>query len=750
MSNHERTPFNLLEPGALFKGALLRDWADQSDGLPRIGELVGVYKIEREIARGGMGAVFLANRDDGQFQQKVAIKCLLQQHNDWSEIWFRRERQTLAALNHPHIARLLDGGQSTSGHPWLAMEFVDGQRLDLHCVENNLAQNARLKLFLQVCDALKYAHAHGILHRDIKPGNVMVDERGQAKLLDFGIATLDNQISATPLAFTPNYASPNQLRGEAATIADDVYQLGRLLQVLLSNNASTHATLLSQFIDAEKTAVNQNIELDYLPNDLQLIIQQACASEVKNRYVSISALIEDLEAFLSLRPISAKRANVFYLVQRFVQRNRIASGVAFLLLLGAIIGGVVSINKIREARDLAEVERAQQERLASFLKNDLLFQGDLHEGSGLQTTVATVIERAEKKLLGNSALPAQDALPLLVTMLEVYSSQFEFDRARKLIARTRIRYVNEWANLSKAAKWDFDYFAVNVEMLAGHPELARPKLMAMLSSGNAPLDSEQYLLVQTDFAWSSYEAGDPRAAKKIVAQFAAFPPSTKPRSDIHRYAEQIRALIFFINDDLQTARILMQQTEAELIALYGQSHPSVLRAQRNIAAIDRESGQCTQAIKKLKIVQAVSLALPELEKIWTDMDLATAHLHCNQAALALPLLQNIYNKRKQQLGADHNRTRQAAIGLAEALRRTNQNEQALILLTPTCASAQQQYGAQHWQYGLCHAELAFTQAALNNSVAAKKAARIALDILEPLPRYFQRQGRNIADLREII
>ncbi|MEO6687507.1 MAG: serine/threonine-protein kinase, partial [Dokdonella sp.] len=198
---------NDLRTGGALQGSVAASLLRSHDAVAELssGARIGIYRVVRELGRGGMAIVYLAERADGEYEQQVALKWMLQAQPDaTSEALFRRERQSLADLRHPHIARLLDGGRTDEGRPWFAMELIEGERLDLHCVQHALPQTQRLALFTQVCAAVAFAHARGVIHRDIKPSNVLVDADGSAKLLDFGIAQLLGQEdSLATNAYTP-------------------------------------------------------------------------------------------------------------------------------------------------------------------------------------------------------------------------------------------------------------------------------------------------------------------------------------------------------------------------------------------------------------------------------------------------------------------------------------------------------------------------------------------------------------------
>lgn len=208
----------------------------------RVGRRIGAYNIVEEIGRGGMGEVYRAGRADGQYEKEVAIKLVRGGYNTASVLErFRHERQILASLDHPNIARLLDGGTTDEGLPYLVMELIEGTPIDQYCDTLKLGVNERLRLFVQVCSAVQYAHQRLVIHRDIKPGNILVTKEGVPKLLDFGIAKiLDPAASAaTTVAgpLTPEYASPEQIRGEPITTATDVYSLGVVLYQLLTGHS---------------------------------------------------------------------------------------------------------------------------------------------------------------------------------------------------------------------------------------------------------------------------------------------------------------------------------------------------------------------------------------------------------------------------------------------------------------------------------------------------------------------------------
>ena len=365
------------------------------------GQRLGPWRLVREIGRGGMGAVWLAERDDGEYAQQAAVK-LVNPGWDAGELLrrFRAERQILAGLNHPNIARLLDGGVSKNGKPYLVLEYVDGASIGEHCDQARLTLAARLKLFLDVCAAVAHAHRSLVVHRDLKPSNILVDRDGRVKLLDFGIAKLiepgaDAGVSVLR-AFTPEYAAPEQVRGEPATTGVDVYALGLLLYQLLTGRrahaptASTPAAyeqaILTQeperpsraAADAGPAAVERARARDLDPaqlaaqlrGDLDAIVMKALRKDPSERYASVAALADDIERFLAHRPVAARRGNWRYRARRFLERHALSTALATLALLG-LVGGLAAAlwqaDIARQQRDAAQRAGRESRAVAEFL-----------------------------------------------------------------------------------------------------------------------------------------------------------------------------------------------------------------------------------------------------------------------------------------------------------------------------------------------------------------------------------------------
>jgi len=409
-----------------------------------IGKQIGSYKIEREIGKGGMGAVYLARRADKEFDKKVAIK-LIKRGFDTDEIIerFRHERQILAALEHPNITRLIDGGSTDDDLPYLVMDYVEGLPLNKYCTEKQVSLDARLDIFLQICSAVTYAHQNLIIHRDLKPSNVIVSDDGTPKLLDFGIAKLTAPNSSATLGgtqttfrvMTPEYASPEQVNGQVVTTASDIYSLGVVLYELLTGQRpfrirTNSAEEISRIItDTAPTKPSDSLrkgeeekrrkgerEFDkvaskvssspllpfsssVLRGDLDNIILMAMRKEPERRYSSVEQFAEDIRRYLNGLPVIAREDSFSYRAEKFVKRNKagVAAGLGIAL---SLVGGLIATSRqakiAKKQRDRALRETAKAERINQFLQK-MLASADPRE-QGKDVKVIEVLGEAAQSI----------------------------------------------------------------------------------------------------------------------------------------------------------------------------------------------------------------------------------------------------------------------------------------------------------------------------------------------------------------
>ena len=464
------------EGGALLGafGSKLADLMDEDAPL-EIGDEVGPYRVVQEIGRGGMAAVYLAERFDGTFEQKVALKVALGRHQGpRSRARFELERQILAGLRHPSIAQLLDGGVTEAGHPFFVMEWVHGRSIDTYCDDERLTIDERLRLFVEIGRAVETAHRSLIVHRDLKPKNVLVttDEvtgRPQVKLLDFGIAKVltDEEgvgafgtpgLTRTSMPMTPDYASPEQLLGEPLTTAVDVYQLGLLLFELLCGTHPFEGMSLVERLAKEHTPTRPSLLLNsgeaagvaerrstdtknlrrQLSGDLETVVMTALRSEPERRYATAKAMVDDVQSYLRDLPIEARGDSLAYRARKFVHRNLTATVATALSLLVLVAVVTASMVRLRLERDAAETARQDAERASAESEQMVAFLVDLFEVSeGGKAKAASIsaldllergVETIHEDLADSPLLRAR----LLYTLADVHRSMALYSEGLEL------------------------------------------------------------------------------------------------------------------------------------------------------------------------------------------------------------------------------------------------------------------------------------------------------------------------------
>lgn len=418
---------------------------------PMLGRRVGVYRLVARLAVGGMGVVYRAERTDGLFEQEVAVKLIrTERATDGMMRRFQQERRTLAALHHPGIARLYDGGTTDDGRPYLVMELVHGVPIDSYCDRERLTVTERLRLFVQVCRAVQFAHQNLVVHRDLKPSNILIDEQGMPRLLDFGISHLieDDQDDPVPdptrtmaRVLTPEYASPEQLAGGAVTTALDVYSLGVVLYELLtghrpfryeSRNPSDWQRIVNERTPlrpstvvarsrAEEGGLDRSSDSRALAaraastprglkrrlrGDLDRIVLMALRKEPERRYASVQEFSDDLERHLAGLPVRARPDSLAYRSSRFVRRNRVAVA-SLSAVIGALLFGLLAARrsearaKVQEASARAQADHARIEAdsfqsIADFLMDAFLPSAPSQDEAWQQQARERVLLHAER------------------------------------------------------------------------------------------------------------------------------------------------------------------------------------------------------------------------------------------------------------------------------------------------------------------------------------------------------------------
>jgi len=409
----------ILPPGGALTGRLFSRLIGAANDDPPLlpGTRIGDWSVGKLLGRGGSSMVYLADRADGQFEQQVALKIVRLNQNLIEQ--FRRERQILAELRHPAIAQLIDGGQMDGGRLWFAMEPVFGERIDAYVRHRRLPLAERLVLFEAVCDAVAYAHSRQLIHRDIKPGNLLVDENGRPRLLDFGIATSGDVAEGSgDRAMTPTYASPEQRAGEAITTASDVYQLGLLLRVLVLP------------LDKPCDTLPRNMRKVLLA-ELAAIVAHATEHDPSHRYPTVAALRADLVAVRQRRPVSVV-GGFRYPIVRFLERNAIPSAIAAIGIAALLSTGWIAAHRVETERDQARAAAVRARATSDFLVS-LFTVSDPGEDRGEKLTANQLLARGTARMRSASNDSAQSAAVAL-DIGRVYMELGEFKRVHEVLS----------------------------------------------------------------------------------------------------------------------------------------------------------------------------------------------------------------------------------------------------------------------------------------------------------------------------
>ena len=591
-------------------GAAVRRTAREMAAPLEAGQRVGPWELIREVGHGGMGAVFLARRADGEYQAEVAIKLIGGLHTAEHLRRFRAERQILAALEHPNIARMLGGGTTAEGRPWVAMEYVDGLPLDRYCEQHQLGVEARLAIFLDVCRAVSYAHQNLVVHRDLKPGNILVTTQGVAKLLDFGIAKLlapgetDAEQTGTAMRLlTPAYASPEQLRGGAITVATDVYGLGVVLYQLLTRKLP-HEVAGKSLGEIERLvceapapppgAVVSPREARRLRGDLDTIVLTALQKDSRRRYGSVERLADDIQRHLTARPVLARGDTTAYRLGRFMRRHRAGVGfatAALLMLTGFAVSTSIQAARLEAERDAATVARTNAEQVSGFLAS--VFEiSDPEQSRGQEVTARELLDEGAKRIRTELAdQPAVQATMMRV-IGNVYGTLGLHDESRPLmeeaLSRFRALYGDDHPEVATSKLG----LAVLYQDI-GDVTSAEPLLRDALATRRALYGPDHRSIGEalTELAYLLQTNGDNAGAEQIFREALTMERRVYPAGDPH-VASTMTKLARSLRESqkLDEAEPLLREALTIQRATLGNDHPDVASTLRNLASLLRDKG----------------------------------------------------------------------------------------------------------------------------------------------------------------
>lgn len=570
------------------------------------GTRIGAFRIVGLIGRGGMGEVYEALRVDGDFEQRVAIKLLRPEAVDHSG-QFDRERRLLASLEHPGIARLIDGGRAPDGRAFMAMEFVEGTPIDMACKARHADLAERLSLFIAVCEAVSYAHARLVIHRDLKPSNIMVDESARVRLLDFGVAGLiedSGEADVSTLAMiTPDYAAPEQLVNAATTIATDIHALGGVLYHLLTgqapwsvHNASVPAIIRRILVEdpvlPSKIAPNgHDVPRERLAGDLDSIVMKAMRRAPEDRYPTVSALIDDVRRYLENRPVLARGGSTRYMAGRFIRRYRwaVAASVAAVVALLVGAGGIVwQSRQTAIERDVALAEARRSESINRMLT--VMFRNTAGTTEGDGATVKQMLDQTAAQLVASVDTSAKSAT-LITTLSDLYVNMEDNVSADTLLRKARDRGIGRADPVSTA---QIDLRLASTAAALGKTEDMKPLLDAAEPVFRADRARFRYEMVELNNARAQLarRSGDVPGAIALLI-------SSLPDAEIV-YAENHRDLLTLFNN------LLVYMVEANQL----EQMPAIFA--RADAALAR-TGQ-TESMQSLGITQLKGMRLLKLDQ----------------------------------------------------------------------------------------------------------------------------------------
>jgi serine/threonine-protein kinase len=735
---------------------------DEGVADPLLGTSIGPWRIVDALGRGGAGAVYRVERCDGQYEQQAALKLLAPGLlSTDAAVRLAAERRILARLVHPHIARLIDGGMTTSGTPYLVMEYVDGQPLTAYCEDRRLSIPERLRLFQVVCAAVHHAHRALVVHRDLKPSNIYVSRGGEVKLLDFGIAKL---LQADPFGETPvtrtglrpltlAYAAPEQVRGEPVTTAADVYALGVVLYELLAG-LRPHAVAGVTAAEAERMILEQEpappsavaagadrlatrseplqgrFRARQLRGDLDRICLMALRKEPERRYASVEQFSADIDRYLSGHPVIAQSDRVAYRMRRFVRRNRVPLAVTalFAVVLTAFAAtSLVQARQVAAERDRATLERDKTQRVLRIVID--LFRGANPDvvPDGDKQTIGQFLESAEPRVLAGLADDSEVSAAVKHALALVHRARSDFARARPLLeealAESRAQFgpddqetltvqVSLGATLATmghradAIALLEDALERCERALGVHPLTMR----ALVMLGGAGLEPEQarpYLERGLAMGRVVLQPGDPEIARALN-QLAVFDMDENRLADARARLEEALRAAERVNGGRNVVALTVLNNTGALLARTGDF--------AGAEAAHRRSAEL-----------AASLLGPEtMQAAGAHNNLATVLVNQGKLQPALEHYTIAHDRYLKLVGATHVRTANAARNIALVLFILDRPREALPWMEGASRTIASLYGRDAREAVYYRAQLAVIHSALGRHAEAIPALRSAV------------------------
>ncbi|MFK8030035.1 MAG: tetratricopeptide repeat protein [Gammaproteobacteria bacterium] len=681
----------------------------------RVGKRFGAYQITEHIARGGMGDVYEAERTDGAFEQRVAIK-LISSHNksDQEELRFHAERQILAQLDHPGIARILDGGNSEDGTAFLVMEFVEGESIDAYCERHQLNLDARLRLFIKACDAVQFAHQNLIVHRDIKPSNILVTEDGQPKLLDFGIAKPidpDSSGDVTELAaraMTPDYASPEQVLGQPITTRSDVYSLGVLLYELTTGRrpystagmrASERESVICETdpsrpsVSAQQTQADNlsthafDIEPASLRGDIDEIVMAALRKQPDERYVSAQAFADDIARYLAGEPVSVRGGHWAYVLRKFVRRHALSVAAAATLVVGAVAALGYHTDTVTKERDRAQVEARKAKAVSLFMTE--IFAAPNPDNEGASVSARDVVDAGRQRLETELTDQPEIRAELLSTLGDVYASLGEYDRS--LAQHTEAQALHESLSNSSGV----------IRNLKG------------LGQAYVGLRKHDEGIANLEQAISLERRQNPEGSRELVDLLTTLGEALLSNDNIMESQTQVRAAL---------------ELHEDLGMLKDEQYGSTLVLLGDVLQRLGDYGEAEQVARNALDVFSSRSALPSASRLDALQILSVALVQLNRLDEAETLFLEILDVEAKVYGADHPALDNNMVQLGRLYRKALKIDQAELWIRRAVDHSTRTRGRKTFDTGYDLQELGMIMERKGDVDAADSAYQEALDI----------------------
>lgn len=691
------------------------------------GTRLGTYELLSPIGSGGMGTVYLARRADGQYVKHVAIKVTRQGLFDLDGR-FERERRILAQLEHPHIARLLDAGVGPHGQPYLVMDLVEGVTLDMWVKENRPGLGAILYLFEKIADAVSYAHRHLVVHRDLKPGNILVSSDGVPKLVDFGIAKeLQEGVTTEMLNLTPRYASPEQIRGAQITTASDIYGLGLVLSEMMAGRhpfeqTDTFAPRIPRFSPT-------------IPSDLAAILGRALREEAEQRYSTVDQFVEDIRRFRQGRPVMAQPESRLYRMRKFVARNRWAvAGASMTAVLLMVAAGAVTSSARQAKRELARANQVSKfiagtmgilpngesgtlrakgaslkvvdliESVTASLERDLPVEseaqaticylaGAAYNQIGLYAKAKPLAERSSRLFAVHRPPddPERVSAEILLGIVQVYLG--EFAEAERTLSETR----RHWRNPPPYTVAGLESMLGIAQLRLGRTDAARATLEHCLEVMDAGLDGENpwSALAMSNLSLVYQERGEWDRSRQILekATMRARAQRDSAPEALGWAALNLAVVNRILERPEQVRAAANEAIEAFRIAMGADSPPEAQSlTQLAWAQVRTQDGSAESTARRARAIQAAKLPPGHLDQAVSLTWLGYVLLEKGKLAEARPLLERAIEIRRSKAPHQDWRTAPAALFLAELLARTGEVERGRRMLTESAEQLAKLFG----------------------------------------------------------